>query len=111
MMPTTQHSQRILMLITVLLLLSTIACRATSRLTQRVNNSNTTINSETTTPVQDENVERETAVSTPLSAGVSEPAQAANNDPLGDELENLLDGLIRQNDQADDLEDFPTFEN
>ena len=96
--PTTRH---IFLLILAVLLLSTLACRATGRVSQRLNQNEATGSNELDFSEPDGT--GETAVPAPDSS--SDAAE------LGDEFENLLQGLINENDQADNLEDFPDFGN
>ncbi len=95
---TTRH---IFILVLTVLLLSTLACRATGRVSQRLNQNETTGSNELDFSEPDR--AGETAVPAPNSS--SDTAE------LGDEFENLLQGLINENDQADNLEDFPDFGN
>ena len=94
-----KKSRQIILLIMTILLMTSIACRATGRVSQRLNQNEATSSNEIDFSVGDG--ESETAVS----------PQSSDTDTLGDDFESLLDGLIHENDQADSLEDFPTFEN
>lgn len=96
-----QSSRRIIYLVLTIMLISTLACRATGRISQRLDQKSGTNNSESAPSGLE--VEGETAVPA--------PNQTADTEALGDEFENLLEGLIHENDQADDLEDFPDYEN
>jgi archaellum component FlaG (FlaF/FlaG flagellin family) len=92
-----KKSQHIILFILAVLLMTSVACRATGRIAQRVNQ-NQPANNEL--EFSDESGEEETAVS----------SSPTNPTELGDDFESLLNDLIHENDQADDLEDFPQFE-
>jgi len=94
-------SQRIFLLTLAILLMTTLACRATGRFSQRLNQNDATSSGELDFGEVDG--EGETAV--------SPPTQPTDTATLGNDFETLLDGLIHDNDQADNLEDFPEFEN
>ncbi|KAA3659913.1 MAG: hypothetical protein DWQ04_20875 [Chloroflexi bacterium] len=95
------RSRNIFLIMLAVLLMTTLACRATGRIAQRFNRNDSTSSEEL--DFGEDGGEGETAVSTP-----TQPSDTAT---LGNEFETLLDGLIHENDQADNLEDFPEFEN
>jgi hypothetical protein len=82
----------ILLILLVLFLMTSLACRLTTRMTQ--DQTNGSVGETAVTPA---------ATTPPIFNEYSETAV------VGDEFENLLDGLLHENDLADDLEDFPNF--
>ncbi len=94
-----RKSRRIILLIMAILLMTSMACRSTGRVSQRLNQNEAASSGEL--DFSEGDGESETAVS----------PQPSDTDTLGDDFQTLLDGLIHENDQADGLEDFPTFEN
>ena len=81
----------------VLILLMTLACRGSARRIDRLTNDDPVVVPADLQP-SDQSVDE-------LLDQTDETAVSPTSDPVGDELEQLLNELFELNEQADDLED------